>query len=297
MPARLTAYLPEGAAVERLLETGDDLQLGRAPPSGMIIDHPSVSRVHSRLEPAGDTWRVLDLGSKNGSFVDGLPADGQPLPAHAWLRFGDVTCEFQGMDVDALQRAREHSAARRTASTFHQRKLEEAQPPSELLQATLAAVLDLAGCERGFLLINDHRGPTVHAWLGLDGDIVAAPAFAGSRGAVDRALRERQPVVVNEVGSDARFAGRASVIAGGLKALVCLPLVSGDEVLGLAYADSRKPGHAITTLELELLAAFSERAALWLAARRGELQVAEAARRMRWPEDLPVATGTAHDRH
>lgn len=297
MPARLTAYLPEGAAVERLLETGDDLQLGRAPPSDMIIDHPSVSRAHARLQPDGDTWRVVDLDSKNGSFVDGHPANGEPLPGHAWLRFGDVTCEFQDMDAAALQRAREQTAARRTASTFHQRRLEEPRPPSELLQATLAAVLDLAACERGFLLINEPQGPTVHAWLGLDGDVVSAPAFAGSRGAVDRALRERRPVVLNEVGKDAQLAGRASVIAGGLKALVCLPLVSGDEVLGLAYADSRKPGHAITTLELELLAAFSERAALWLAARRGELQVAEAARRMRWPEDLPLATGAAHDRH
>ncbi|WP_374604414.1 GAF domain-containing protein [Arenimonas sp.] len=289
MPARLTAYLPEGAAVETVLPAGRGLQVGRAPPSDLLIDHPSVSRCHARLEPEGDGWRLLDLDSKNGSFIDGSPAEGRRLPANAWLRFGDVTCELVQLDEQALARAGERRAARQTASVLHQRAIERSQAPSDLLQATLAAVVDLADCERGFLLVNQSGGPVVRAWQGLDDRALAAPSFDGSRGAVDRALRERRPVVINDAGHDAAFASRASVIAGGLRSLVCLPLVAGDEVLGLAYADSRTPGHAITTLELELLAAFAERAALWLAARRSELALAEVARQFRWPG----ATGAA----
>lgn len=283
MPARLTAYLPEGAAVETVLAPGRSLQVGRAPPSELLIDHPSVSRSHARLDPDGDGWRLVDLDSKNGSFVDGIAADGRRLPANAWLRFGDVTCELAELDEDALARAGERRAARQTASVLHQRAIEQSGAPSDLLRATLAAVVDLADCERGFLLINQAGGPVVRAWQGLDDRALGAPAFDGSRGAVDRALRERRAVVVNDAGADAAYSGRASVVAGGLRCLVCLPLVAGGEVLGLAYADSRRPGHAITTLELDLLAAFAERAALWLAARRSELALAEVAHQLRWP--------------
>ncbi|KFL36707.1 GAF domain-containing protein [Arenimonas donghaensis] len=283
MPARLTAYLPEGAAVETLLAEGHGLQVGRAPPSEWLIDHPSVSRSHARLEPEDGGWRLVDLDSKNGSFIDGTPAGGRRLPRNAWLRFGDVTCELLDVDEQSLARAGARRIERQTASVLHQRAIEQSGAPSDLLKATLAAVVDLADCERGFLLINQPEGPVVGAWQGLDASTVAAPSFDGSRGAVDRALRERRAVVVNDAGLDSALAGRASVIAGGLRSLVCLPLVAQDEVLGLAYADSRKPGHAITTLELDLLSAFSERAALWLAARRSELALAEVARQARWP--------------
>lgn len=283
MPARLTAYLPEGAAVETLLVEGRGLQVGRAPPSELLIDHPSISRSHARLEPEDRGWRLVDLDSKNGSFIDGTPAGGRSLPRNAWLRFGDVTCELAEVDEQTLARSGERRAARQTASVIHQRAIEQSGAPADLLKATLAAVVDLADCERGFLLINQPDGPVVRAWQGLDATTVSAPAFDGSRGAVDRALHERRAVVVNDAGLDIALAGRASVIAGGLRSLVCLPLVSQGEVLGLAYADSRKPGHAITTLELELLSAFSERAALWLAARRSELALAEVARQARWP--------------
>ncbi|WP_460453854.1 GAF domain-containing protein [Arenimonas aestuarii] len=275
--------------MEALLTAGRGLQVGRAPPSDLLIDHPSVSRSHACFEPEGEAWRLIDLGSKNGSFVNGLPADGGLLPANAWLRFGDITCELAELDDQALARAGQRRAARQTASVLHQRAIEQSQAPSDLLQATLAAVVDLADCERGFLLINQPEGPVVRAWQGLDDRALSAPAFSGSRGAVDRALRERRPVVINDAGQDAAFAGRASVVAGGLRSLVCLPLVTDKQVLGLAYADSRAPGHAITTLELDLLAAFAERAALWLAARRSELALAEVARQVRWPG----ATGTA----
>jgi GAF domain-containing protein len=44
-------------------------------------------------------------------------------------------------------------------------------------------------------------------------------------------------------------------------------LLDGERALGVVYADRAHPGPAITTLDLELLEAFAERAALWIAAR------------------------------
>ena len=290
MPARLTAYLPEQAAAEFFLATGVAARVGRTPDSEITLDHASVSRAHARLEPIAGSWRLRDLGSKNGTFADGAPPSDDPLGEHAWLRFGDVTCEFRLLDDAAYARALADRGGRQQASAVHQRKLEQSRALPDLLRGTLAAVVELAGCERGFLLVMGPDGPEVRAWQGLDASAVAAPAFAGSAGTVEQALRERRAVVLNDASADACLGARASVLAGGLRALVCLPLVVGDDALGLVYADSREPGRAITALDLDLLSAFAERAALWLAARRSELQLADATRAA-WPRHPAAGTG------
>jgi GAF domain-containing protein len=76
-------------------------------------------------------------------------------------------------------------------------------------------------------------------------------------------------VVLNDARTDPELGGRHSILAGGLRTLVCLPLVAAGETLGLVYADSRRAGALITCMDLDLLRVFAERAALWLAARRG----------------------------
>jgi GAF domain-containing protein len=93
--------------------------------------------------------------------------------------------------------------------------------------------------------------------------------------------------VLNDARTDPALGGRHSVLEGGLRTLVCLPLVAAGETLGLVYADSRRPGSLITSLDLELLRVFAERAALWIAARRGMEQLARLSpERPAWPEIL-----------
>ncbi len=49
------------------------LVIGRSPQAGLVIDWDErVSRVHARLEPAGEGWMIVDDGpSRNGTFVNG----------------------------------------------------------------------------------------------------------------------------------------------------------------------------------------------------------------------------------
>lgn len=60
-------------AADRIaLLTDAPLVIGRAAPSELIIDNPSISRQHASLRLVGDAIEVIDLGSKNGTFVNGL---------------------------------------------------------------------------------------------------------------------------------------------------------------------------------------------------------------------------------
>jgi DNA-binding winged helix-turn-helix (wHTH) protein len=66
------------------LAPGENL-VGREPTATVLIDHSSVSRRHARLSVKGTDVVVEDLGSRNGTFVNGQRVDA-PLK----LRDGDV---------------------------------------------------------------------------------------------------------------------------------------------------------------------------------------------------------------
>lgn len=268
MQARLIAYPPDHAAVVRSLQPGDALSIGRAPDCDLVIAHPSISRRHAELHGEAEGWRLRDLGSKNGSFADGIAVDELVMTEPYWLRFGDVHCEFAPLTAAEIAAGEQGQSLRRAAATAHTMRLQGLTRLDDLLDGSLRAVLDLAQCERGFVLLEAGGSYRVHSSLALDPGRLGAREFSGSVGAVRKALQQRRAVVVNDIGSDAWLAARASVVAAGINALVCLPLLDGERTLGVLYADRVRPGPAITTLDLELLEAFAEGAAVWIAVRR-----------------------------
>lgn len=51
--------------------SGHPLRIGRDPASGLRISHETVSRVHAELRQQGGLWVLRDLGSTNGTTVNG----------------------------------------------------------------------------------------------------------------------------------------------------------------------------------------------------------------------------------
>jgi hypothetical protein len=267
MPARLTAYLPEAAAACCLLRPPKHVVVGRAPDCDFTLDHPSVSRRHAELWRDGDHWRVIDLGSKNGSFVAGARIGSVRLDRSGWLRLGDVHCEFETLTPEAAEGIEQRQARRRANSLLFAERLQAQTQLPDLLLETVRAAVELCEGERGFLLLGDEL--KVAARHAIEPDALRGREFGGSVGAVERALAGDAAVVVNDLTLDAELGNRASVVASGLRSLVCVPLRFEGRRLGLLYADSRRAGVPVTELDLQLLAAFLERAAMWIAARQG----------------------------
>jgi sigma-B regulation protein RsbU (phosphoserine phosphatase) len=65
------------------------LAIGRAPPADIALADPAISRMHCRVVAENGQMLVIDAGSTNGSFIDGLRVDGQaPWPVGSLLRVG-----------------------------------------------------------------------------------------------------------------------------------------------------------------------------------------------------------------
>lgn len=73
------------ADVTTRLFAGQTLRIGRASDNQLIIDDPKVSRSHAQLEWNGAGYSLRDLGSVNGTFVNGERLTGAPR----LLRDGD----------------------------------------------------------------------------------------------------------------------------------------------------------------------------------------------------------------
>ena len=78
-------------AARGLTLTGEGLELGRGDGSAGKLDDARVSRRHARIALESGRWMVTDLGSQNGTFVDGAAiAAHAPTPAQRVIRLGDT---------------------------------------------------------------------------------------------------------------------------------------------------------------------------------------------------------------
>src|SRR6266545_3205753 len=73
----------------------DLITIGRGPDNTITINDPSVSTRHAQLELAGETYRLKDLDSTNGTRVNGIPITETMLRFDDRLRFGAAEARYE----------------------------------------------------------------------------------------------------------------------------------------------------------------------------------------------------------
>ena len=75
------------------------VNIGRGDYNDLVIPEPSVSASHAKLARREGIWILTDLGSTNGTFVDGeRVTEETPLGPGATIRFGEVATLFESTD-------------------------------------------------------------------------------------------------------------------------------------------------------------------------------------------------------
>ena len=106
-----TVVFTSGPLAGRQVEVTAVLVLGREA-ADLVIDDPEVSRRHAGLRPAGDGLEVEDLGSLNGTWVNGTRIQGVVrLSPGDRVQLGDTSFEVP-QDRVAQTVARQRPAAR-----------------------------------------------------------------------------------------------------------------------------------------------------------------------------------------
>jgi pSer/pThr/pTyr-binding forkhead associated (FHA) protein len=94
--AELILEIVEGDGAGRQTPLEGSIEIGREGSTGLAIDDEQASRRHARVTAQGDTAKVEDLGSTNGTYLNGSPVEGeQTLRPGDRLRVGLTVFELR----------------------------------------------------------------------------------------------------------------------------------------------------------------------------------------------------------
>src|SRR5690606_21290246 len=86
--ANLTLIVGRGSEARRVTLDDVPIAIGSGPSNDVVLRDRAVSRHHCRLEPGVRGWRVRDLGSHNGTLVEGVPVALAHVGAGSRIRVG-----------------------------------------------------------------------------------------------------------------------------------------------------------------------------------------------------------------
>lgn len=174
----------------------------------------------------------------------------------------------------------------------------------EVLNRVMDEVIATMHAERGFVMLVDSDGKTTfRAARGLEQKTLEDPQFQVSRSVIEKVLHEGQPILTSDAMADERFNMRKSIMAMGLRAILCVPLKNKDAILGVIYVDNRLRAGIFQRDDLSLLASIADSAAIAIenarlyrvAIEQGrlerELQMARKVQSSLLPHELPQIPG------
>jgi hypothetical protein len=82
---------PDGKAHE----LRDGMRIGRDPSNDLVVHDGRVSRSHARIVLEGKSFAIEDVGSTNGTFVDGVAVKRANLAAGMRLIFGETVIDVR----------------------------------------------------------------------------------------------------------------------------------------------------------------------------------------------------------
>lgn len=94
-PKRFRLLTVEGVPPGAIYALEGTSRVGRSETSEIVLNDPSVSRTHAVIELSGGQARLRDLGSTNGSFLNGRRVETEPLRDGDELRFGNTRMRFE----------------------------------------------------------------------------------------------------------------------------------------------------------------------------------------------------------
>jgi len=292
---------------------GGTLRAGRATSNQLRLDDPAASREHFELEQSERGWVIRDLGSRNGTVVNGVPLSAELalLPGDEItvgrlrlilgesealrerpLRAGDPgTVMFEAPQLSRY--CLEEASSGKNQEAAHNlvllnemaREFMAASEEQALLDRLAARMLEVFRGDRCAVV---YRG-------GSAGIEVRAMACAKeglarevriSTTAARQVIDDNVAILINDVFSDERFRAQQSILQGNITSILCAPLFHQDAVFGLLYLDAAGRLGAFDQPQLALLSAFANLAAIKIDNLR---LVAESIAKARMERELSLA--------
>ena len=246
----------------------------------------TVSRAHARLTRRDGRWMLDDMGSANGTFLNGMRvAKSMPLQRGDQIRCGSTLLVFGGasraapahVDLDedgnlidaaivATVPSNEDSVIIPTPEAGaaaignlrilydHIAEAGRLFDIDALLQRTLELIFTHIKADRGYVLLVDESGNLTLMASRLRDEQQGDQAPI-SRTIVNEVIQKQVGVLSTNAMSDSRFAAGKSVHDFGIRSAICVPIKGRERILGVIQLDCGVSELTYSTEQLRLLTA------------------------------------------
>jgi transcriptional regulator with GAF, ATPase, and Fis domain len=269
------------------LEIDARAMLGRSSEADLQLIDGKVSREHCRFTARGGSLEVEDLGSHNGTFVNGerlsaprVLAPGDEIAVGdslfvvdggdgdvAAARFGDATLvvtagegNAEGPPAAKLEAGGTPGSTALAAVAALTAELGACADLEAASSAVLAAMARALSPKRAFVLLWDEARGLARPLQGSADDKAGAKTVAVSRTVLELAARKRRALAVEDAVADRVLRDARSVVEHRIRAAVVAPVLAGGRVVGFLHADRDRP--AYTGEDAALLECFAAAFAL-----------------------------------
>jgi len=272
----MPSIIVKDSSGERTYSLEDHLTIGRDSSNIIRLNDMRVSKKHARIRKIGLAYVYEDMGSSNGSFYRGSIISQCKLNDGDVIQLGDVELIFQEYSLDedttsmfdisqvfdaGLVQERIKVGGRECFQpeaevsdlTVLREDYEKLRLGSDLMQRLgmqrdLKAVLHDASHE----LLRIFRADSCVILLLQKNSNKLVPNAMCSEDANEHVtvsesvLREVQDnklaVLSSDVMKDERFSSAKSLMVQGVRSVMCVPIIYGDDFLGVVHLDSKKHG-------------------------------------------------------
>ncbi|HEY6403433.1 MAG TPA: sigma 54-interacting transcriptional regulator [Blastocatellia bacterium] len=278
-----------------------DVTIGRGPANSVCIADPLLSRQHCRISREGPAFNLQDLGSFNGTFVNGAPSKQQAIAHGDLIKTGAsillFVCQDESDSESSQLRLAEDDPAmqstiylrREDSLYFNALKGQTDLPPSArtalnfraLLQIGLEinAIRDLETLQRrlleliftvtpagrGAILLADSGAEDFSSVFGLHRSGRQEKSVSVSRSIAQRVMREGVGILSASLADDSSISGGHN---SGAQSALAAPLTTSGEVFGVVYLEiinaAAGPATGFDSDHLQLVTAISNLAAVAL---------------------------------
>lgn len=280
------------AAGQQKIELLRSNAIGRLPNNRIQIPDASVSKKHAVITISRyNKCRLSDLGSTNGTFVNGEKIKNTTLYNGDEVKVGNVFFHFVGDKEHAAQMVKIGNEDEGLFSTTMSPK-EESQflPEKELtsekdlradyeklrvtyelqrdmsleqdftktLDRILQRTYEFLEYDQGVIFLNDENGVmSPHSYKTREG----SRNLTISSTLVQYVMKKKTGVISTNVELDSRFSDAKSIIAEGVKSTIAVPIINNNEILGIMILYSVESINAFTEKDLSLITVIANQTA------------------------------------
>jgi serine phosphatase RsbU (regulator of sigma subunit)/FixJ family two-component response regulator len=283
------SYLDENGNECRASVFPPRFTIGRSSGNHLMLTQMGVSRSHAEVQVRSGEFLLCDLGSKQGTYVNGVRVEQAKLVDGDRVQLGGL----QGISLvfhtgDLLQSLLGDSDSKPEISLsvhgFREvgmlfaafRALSSTPVLNDLLALVVDTAIELTGAERGFIMLKEKSGELSfrcarnNQKCTLDGSV-----FQVSHRVPYEVFQTSRPVVIKDLDLSDQPEDHSATRRLGLRSISCVPLryftvhesgnltgVEHTETIGVLYVDSSGVGAGPSSTRIEALGTLATEAAM-----------------------------------